>query len=326
MKSAKEVDELIQSLKASGIPLSEAAWEAAKACIGWPYIFGDRGEYDTPEHRQAVHNKHPEYTGLITGCQVLRETNRKDRCDGCKWYPGGCRVRSFDCRGFTYWIILQIYGWKLMGGGCTRQWETESNWKAKGEVKDGIPQGVIVCLFYYKKDSKGNRTKTLEHTGLYYNGETIECSGTVKYSKSINKKWEVWGIPACVEGEAPAPQPEPTPTEKKPTLRKGNRNQYVKQMQEKLAELGYDLGICGIDGDFGTATEEAVKKFQKDHGLAADGICGTKTWAAMDAAQPAPDPKPEPAEDRYTVTIPGVSLQKAEEICKEWSGASMKKE
>lgn len=326
MNSAKEVDSLIQQMKTGGIPLSDAAWEAAKACIGWPYILGDRGEYDTPEKRQAVHNKHPEYKGLITGCQVLREMNRKDSCDGCKWYPGGCRVRSFDCRGFTYWILLQIYGWKLMGAGCTSQWNTESNWKAKGEVKDGIPQGVIVCLFYYKKDSKGNRTKTLEHTGLYYNGETIECSSGVQYSKSLNKKWEVWGIPACVDGAAPDQQPVPTPTEKKPTLRKGNRNQYVKQMQEKLAELGYDLGICGIDGDFGTATEAAVKKFQKDHGLTEDGICGQKTWAALDAAQPGPEPKPEPAEDRYTVTIPGVSLQHAEKLCKEWSGASMKKE
>lgn len=323
MNSAKEVDELIQSLKASGIPLSEAAWETAKACIGWPYIFGDRGEYDTPERRKAVYEKHGG-DGLISKCQVLN--GKTGSCDGCKWYPGGNRVRSYDCRGFTYWILLKIYGWKLMGAGCTSQWNTESNWKAKGEVRDGIPQGVIVCLYYYKKDSSGKRTKTLEHTGMYYNGETIECSNGVQYSKSLNKKWEVWGLPACVDGDAPDPQPVPTPTEKKPTLRKGNRNQYVKQMQEKLAELGYDLGICGIDGDFGTATEAAVKKFQRDHGLTADGICGPKTWAALNAAQPGPEPEPAPAEEKYTVTIPGLTKDAAEELCKEWSGASMKKE
>ena len=208
MNSAKEVDSLIQQMKADGIPLSDAAWEAAKACIGWPYIFGDRGEYDTPERRKAVYEKHGG-DGLISKCQVLN--GKAGSCDGCKWYPGGCRVRSYDCRGFTYWILLQIYGWKLMGAGCTSQWDTESNWKAKGEVKDGIPQGVIVCLFYYKKDSSGKRTKTLEHTGLYYNGETIECSNGVQHSATLAKKWEVWGVPACVEGDTPQPEPQPEP-------------------------------------------------------------------------------------------------------------------
>ena len=42
------------------------------------------------------------------------------------------------------------------------------------------------------------------------------------------------------------------------------------------------LGI--IDGDYGRGTEAAVKSFQKDHELTADGICGPKTWGALDAA------------------------------------------
>ena len=36
-----------------------------------------------------------------------------------------------------------------------------------------------------------------------------------------------------------------------------------------------------VDGDFGPKTEEAVKKFQKEHGLTQDGICGPKTWEAL---------------------------------------------
>ena len=95
--------------------------------------------------------------------------------------------------------------------------------------------------------------------------------------------------------------------------------------QTRLEKLGYSLGICGIDGDFGTATEAAVKQFQKDHGLTADGICGPKTWAALDAAQPGTEPKPEPAEERYTVTIPNLTKEEADELCRTWSGASTKK-
>ena len=39
------------------------------------------------------------------------------------------------------------------------------------------------------------------------------------------------------------------------------------------------------DGKFGPLTEEAVKEFQKAHGLVADGIVGEKTWAALKAAE-----------------------------------------
>lgn len=220
MNSAKYVDEQIKILKTKGIPLQDAAWEAAKLCIGFPYIFGDRGQYCTPEKRRAVYNAHPDQEGLVSKCQVLKGS--KSSCDGCQWFPGGNRVRSFDCRGFTYWILLQIYGWELMGGGCTTQWGNEKNWKAKGEIADGIPQNTLLCVFYYKKDKNGRRTSTLQHTGLYLNGETIECSNGVQYSKTLNKKWDVWGMPACVGGDAPEPTPPtPTPPTPEPTPEPG---------------------------------------------------------------------------------------------------------
>ena len=315
MNSAKEVDSLIQQMKADGIPLSDAAWEAAKACIGWPYIFGDRGEYDTPERRKAVYEKHGG-DGLISKCQVLN--GKAGSCDGCKWYPGGCRVRSYDCRGFTYWILLQIYGWKLMGAGCTSQWDTESNWKAKGEVKDGIPQGVIVCLFYYKKDSSGKRTKTLEHTGLYYNGETIECSNGVQYSRNLNPKWEVWGIPACVDGAAPDPQPDQDQDpDGRPTLRRGSKGEYVQLLQAKLLQLGYSLPRYGADGSYGSETINAVINFQRDNGLDGDGVCGQKTWEALDRSEPM---------KLYTVYIPHLPLYKAEAFVAAYGGAYMSEE
>lgn len=82
----------------------------------------------------------------------------------------------------------------------------------------------------------------------------------------------------------------------------------VKAIQEQLLKLGYDLGITGADGDFGPATETAVKSFQTKVGLKpVDGIVGKDTSAALDAAVaalPAPTPVPPPppvppkAEDR----------------------------
>ena len=283
MNSAEYVDQKIKEIKESGIPLSDAAWEAAELCIGWPYIFGDRGQYCTPGQRRSVYNSHPDQTALVSKCQVL--SGSRSDCSGCKWYPGGKRVRSFDCRGFTYWILLQIYNWKLMGTGCTTQWNNPDNWKAQGEIADGIPQGVIVCVFYYKKKN-GKRTKTLQHTGLYYNGETIECSNGVQYSKTLNKKWDCWGVPACVDQDVPVPvppQPDPQPEPAThPTLRKGDKGPEVKEMQEKLLLHGENLPRYGADGDFGNETQKAVKSFQKKNGLVVDGICGPKTWAKLD--------------------------------------------
>lgn len=56
-------------------------------------------------------------------------------------------------------------------------------------------------------------------------------------------------------------------------LRKGLKGAPVKRLQEKL-------GITA-DGDFGPATEKAVKEFQKSHGLAVDGVAGPDTFTAM---------------------------------------------
>ena len=64
-----------------------------------------------------------------------------------------------------------------------------------------------------------------------------------------------------------------------PTLRRGDRNAYVENWQKYLQLQGYYTGA--IDGIFGPLTEKAVKDWQTAHGLKADGIIGSKTWAAL---------------------------------------------
>ena len=55
----------------------------------------------------------------------------------------------------------------------------------------------------------------------------------------------------------------------------------VQMLQAMLIARGYDCGNYGIDGDFGSATEKAVKNFQTAHGLTVDGIVGASTWTAV---------------------------------------------
>lgn len=65
----------------------------------------------------------------------------------------------------------------------------------------------------------------------------------------------------------------------RPTVRQGDRNVYVRYLQQKLTSKLYPLG--NIDGIFGNATREAVVAFQRESGLNQDGIVGPLTWQAV---------------------------------------------
>lgn len=60
-------------------------------------------------------------------------------------------------------------------------------------------------------------------------------------------------------------------------LKRGDSGNDVKELQEKLISLGYSCGGRGADGDYGLATENAVRKFQEANGLLTDGIAGQQT-------------------------------------------------
>lgn len=101
----------------------------------------------------------------------------------------------------------------------------------------------------------------------------------------------------------------PAPDSQRPTLRRGDMGKAVRDVQQRLADMGYDLGKWGVDGDFGTATEAAVRKFQTARGLTADGIVGAATWAALEDTQ-----RPR----TYTITIHGVQQVEMEKMLERW--------
>ena len=59
------------------------------------------------------------------------------------------------------------------------------------------------------------------------------------------------------------------------SLKKGSEGDAVRVLQTRLKALGYLSGL--VDGSFGTATEEAVKAFQRANGISADGKAGHST-------------------------------------------------
>ena len=58
----------------------------------------------------------------------------------------------------------------------------------------------------------------------------------------------------------------------------GDQGKEVAEIQAQLVEVGYDVSA---DGDFGPATKEAIKSFQKSQGLEVDGIVGPSTYYAL---------------------------------------------
>ena len=62
-------------------------------------------------------------------------------------------------------------------------------------------------------------------------------------------------------------------------LGSGREGPIVKEIQQRLKDLGYYTGL--IDGQFGGQTRDAVIAFQKDRGLTADGLVGEETYALL---------------------------------------------
>ncbi len=61
--------------------------------------------------------------------------------------------------------------------------------------------------------------------------------------------------------------------------KRGSSGATVTQIQTRLKSWGYYSG--SVDGIYGSATERAVKYFQRTNGLSADGQAGDKTLAAL---------------------------------------------
>lgn len=62
------------------------------------------------------------------------------------------------------------------------------------------------------------------------------------------------------------------------TIRYGSSGDEVKKLQESLNSQGYKLDV---DGQFGSATQSAVRDYQSKNGLTVDGIVGDNTWGKL---------------------------------------------
>lgn len=305
MKSASDVDLLVQGWIDGKKTKTEIIVNTAEAELGWPYVWGAVGAQCTPEKRKeyAKRSSCPagEVTQIYKTCQYYKANGEKSgkSCGGCPYYPDNMRTLIDDCQGFVKQVCSRV-GISFTGGGATSMWNGSTNWAKKG-TRDTLPE-QLCCVFWQASDKK-----TMSHIGFYIGGGMmIHCSGTVKKEK-LSAKVTHWAIPRGLEGTVP--------TTDKPTLRKGASGEYVTLLQTLLIQMGYNVGATGADGKFGNATLAAVKAFQEKNGLSVDGVVGRNTWAALEEGQ----------KELYTVTISHVSKAVADSLVTQYGG-TMKKE
>jgi hypothetical protein len=114
--------------------------------------------------------------------------------------------------------------------------------------------------------------------GRYHTVNALSWAGTIKTVEQLGARWApnpqygldiVRMMAELTRVPEPAPVVPPAPSD--PVLRVGSSGPEVAQVQTWLF----------ADGLFGVGTFDAVRAFQKKHGLSADGVVGPRTWAKL---------------------------------------------
>lgn len=128
-----------------------------------------------------------------------------------------------------------------------------------------------------------NEASVLEASGLFeakksVNGEGMLYNGDILVTKTKGHTVIV------VSGRARSTvATSNTSTATKSYLSKGDKGNDVKTMQTMLIAVGYSCGSYGADGDFGSDSDKALRKFQGDYGLTVDGKYGSKSKAKLES-------------------------------------------
>jgi len=284
---------------------------------GWGYIFGQSGT----EWTKSDQNQKVKYMESTYGSDWKKDADAKNSkyyrsaLLGGKWI--GHRVA--DCSGLFVWAYRQ-FGEKIAHVSTTIY---TSYCGKKGRLTDDLKKSISPGTAVFTGDLETNHP----HVGLYVgNGKVIEAAGVdagVCTSNLSAGKWKWYGeLKAVTYPDNDSGFPENPGW--RPTIRRGSKGTEVKECQAMLDKLGYDLGPCGVDGDFGRQTEKAVKEFQRDNRLGQDGVVGPLTWDALDKA--VSTLKDQPKVKTYSVTVKGLTKEEAEALMMDYKDSVLTEE
>lgn len=120
--------------------------------------------------------------------------------------------------------------------------------------------------------------------GHITNPEILKVGDCLMYVGSDpSRPLQIGHVESVYEIKSSASNNPPSSSTSNTTLQKGSSGSAVKTMQIMLIACGYSCGNAGADGDFGNGTFNALKAFQKDVSLVADGIYDSASKTALQA-------------------------------------------
>ena len=93
-------------------------------------------------------------------------------------------------------------------------------------------------------------------------------------------------VKSAMTGAVTEPTTKPVTADKTVTVKvrqlsKGMEGNDGRTLQAALIANGFSCGSAGTDGDFGSGTDAALRRFQTKYNLGADGIAGAATWGKL---------------------------------------------
>ncbi|MGX4737100.1 peptidoglycan recognition protein family protein [Kitasatospora griseola] len=178
------------------------------------------------------------------------------------------------------WVISQAgeifegRGWDLQGAHCPNH--NRSGFGVQIAVGgDQAPTDAALRAARELYDLACARTgRSLAKKG-HRDGFATECPGSRLYV------WVKAGMPA--PGGSTSGGTSSAPKYPGWLVARGAKGATVRAIQQALGSRGYGsvLAPWGADGDFGAATERAVRAFQSAQHISADGVVGPVTWSRL---------------------------------------------
>lgn len=205
---------------------------------------------------------------------------------------------------YAAWCVIGISFESSHGGGFSDDGDTCNFQSRYGIGPQTTRKGWSYCGYIREAFSNAGRWGSEPRVGSFgiLNGDshiflvvgvndngtidTIECNWGDACVRVRRGTWNVMGY--CYppyDGSSSGPVGTPL-------LQRGSTGSSVSMLQDLLRQHGHPVEV---DGDFGPATEGAVRAFQGEHGLEVDGQVGPQTWGALgvsDQVPPGPPPPP----------------------------------
>lgn len=154
-------------------------------------------------------------------------------------------------------------------------------------VRSGLKGQVDAMAKFIKVSGLDDELRALDWSAFArgYNGSGYRKN---QYDTKMAAAYKRWGGVGALDGKRSG------------NLRLGSEGAGVRDLQAMLVLAGYNVVI---DGDFGKTTRDAVRDFQRRHGLAVDGVVGPTTQAALAQVR---DTAPAKAGQQKIMSIPDV--------------------